>query len=123
MSISGVVTITSSDPPTLFTDPAIKNMIETNINNGTLPAPSNSVDRIYTVLMPTGHSSGDTSFVGQHQFYDHSGQRVFWCWVTNDGSLTGGNSIPKVFSHEIGAKYPKISSTRCVGAEGKTEEF
>jgi hypothetical protein len=101
MSISGIVTITSSDPPTTFTDLDIKNMIEANINNGTLPSPSNTMDRIYAVLMPTGHSSGDTSFVGQHQFYDHAGQRVFWCWVTNDGTLTGGNSIPKVFSHEI----------------------
>ena len=101
MSISGTHTITSSQPPTVFTDPVIKNMIEANINNGTLPAPSNSVDRIYAVLMPTGHSSGDTNFVGQHQFYDHNGQRVFWCWVTNDGTLTGGNSMPKVFSHEI----------------------
>jgi len=101
MAISGVVTITSSNPPVTFTDPEIKNMIEANINNGTLPAPSNSVDRIYAVLMPTGHSSGDTNFVGQHQFYDHNGQRVFWAWVTNDGTLTGGNSIPKVFSHEI----------------------
>jgi len=101
MSISGVVTITSSEPPVTFTDPEIKNMIEANINSGTLPAPSNSVDRIYTVLMPKGHSSGDTSFVGQHQFYDHNGQRVFWAWVTNDGTLTGGNSLPKVFSHEI----------------------
>jgi hypothetical protein len=101
MSVSGAVTISSSNPPTVFTDPDIKNMIEANINNGTLPAPSNSIDRIYAVLMPTGHSSGDTVFVGQHQFYDHGGQRVFWCWVTNDGTLTGGNSLPKVFSHEI----------------------
>src|SRR5262249_50700257 len=60
-----------------------------------------AIDRIYCVLMPTGHSSGDTPFVGQHQFSDHNGTRIYWCWVTNDGTLTGGNSIPKVLSHEI----------------------
>lgn len=50
--------------------------------------------------MPT-HSSGDTNFVGQHQFFDFNGSRAYWAWITNDGTLTGGNSIPKVLSHEI----------------------
>lgn len=101
MQVDQVVTIATSEPPTTFTDPAIRSMLETNITNGTLVAPSNTLDRVYCVLMPTGHHSGDTSFVGQHQFFDHAGQRVYWAWVTNDGTLTGGNSIPKIFSHEL----------------------
>jgi hypothetical protein len=66
-----------------------------------VPAPSSSVDRVYCVLMPAGHGSGDTSFVGQHQFFDYNGTRAYYAWVTNDGSLTCGDSIPKIFSHEI----------------------
>jgi hypothetical protein len=93
--------VAGSDPPTGFTDPDIRKMIDAEIDAGHVPAPSNSVDRVYCVLMPTGHSSTDTPFVGQHQFYDRSEGRVYWAWVTNDGTLTGGNSIPKVFSHEI----------------------
>ena len=101
LSLDGTVTITSSDPPQTFTDPDIQAMIQAQITGGTVPAPDNSVDRIYAILMPTGHSSGDTPFVGQHQFFDYNGARAYWAWVTNDGTLTGGNSIPKVLSHEV----------------------
>jgi hypothetical protein len=101
MWLEQTVTITSSDPPAVFTDPQIRAMIEAQINAGVVPAPDNNIDLIYCVLMPTGHSSGDTNFVGQHQFFDHNGARAYWAWVTNDGTLTGGNSIPKVLSHEI----------------------
>lgn len=101
MSLEQVDLNTSSDPNTSFTDPEVWSMIEARITNGNVPAPSSSVDRIYCVLMPTGHSSGDTNFVGQHQANNHNGITVYWAWVTNDGTLTGGNSIPKVFTHEV----------------------
>jgi len=55
--------------------------------------------------MPTGHSSGDTPYVGQHQFFDFNGARAYWAWITNDGTLTGGNSIPKVISHELSEAF------------------
>jgi hypothetical protein len=124
LSIEQVATVTSTEPPATFTDPDIRNMIDAQINNGTLPAPSNSVDRIYAVLMPTGHGSGDTPYVGQHQFYDHSGARVYWAWVTNDGTLTGGNSIPKVFSHEIAeaCSDPDLGSGILVDVGSDTNE-
>ena len=92
---------TASDPPISFTDPEIKDMIETRITNGDVPIPANNLDRLYCVLMPTGHSSGDTPFVGQHQVYNRSGTNVYWAWITNDGTLTGGNSLPKIFTHEV----------------------
>jgi hypothetical protein len=101
LSLEQTVNVTTSDPPTSFTDPIVQAMIEDQINGGVVPSPDNSIDRIYCVLMPTGHSSGDTPYVGQHQFFDHNGSRVYWAWVTNDGTLTGGNSIPKVLSHEV----------------------
>jgi hypothetical protein len=44
----------------------------------------------YCVLMPAGHGSGHTSFVGQHQFFDYNGTRAYYAWGTNDGTLTGG---------------------------------
>jgi len=101
LTLEQVDLATDSDPPTTFTDAQIQALIEDRINQGFVPAPSNSIDRIYCVLMPTGHSSGDTPYVGQHQYYDHSGQRVYWAWITNDGTLTGGNSITKIFTHEV----------------------
>jgi hypothetical protein len=91
----------SSDPAASFTDPQIWTMIDGRITDGKVPAPSNSTDRIYCVIMPTGHSSGDTPFVGQHQVANRNGVNVYWAWVTNDGTLTGGNSAPKIFCHEV----------------------
>ncbi len=101
ISIEQTTPVTTSDPPTSFTNSDIQTMLKDQIDKGKLPAPDNTIDRVYCVLMPTGHSSGDTSFVGQHQFFDRNGTRAYYAWVTNDGTLTGGNSIPKVFSHEL----------------------
>jgi len=101
MSVEQTALVTNSDPPTRFTNTDIQTMLRAQIDNGTLPVPDNAIDRLYCVLMPTGRSSGDTTFVGQHQNFDRNGIRVYYAWVTNDGTLTGGNSIPKVFSHEL----------------------
>jgi len=101
ISMENTILVTASDPPTSFTNTDIQNMLRNQIDLGNLPNPDNNIDRVYCVLMPTGHSSGDTSFVGQHQFFDYNGGRAIYAWVTNDGTLTGGNSMPKVFSHEL----------------------
>src|SRR5205823_3776883 len=95
MSVEQTRSVTSSDPPTTFTNGDIQTMLKVQMDNGTLPAPDNAIDRVYCVLMPIGHTSGDTTFVGQHQFFDRNGIRAYYAWVTNDGTLTGGNSIPK----------------------------
>jgi hypothetical protein len=97
MTLESVVTVTSSDPPATFTDPQIQTMITEQMQGGVVPPPDNSIDRIYCVLMPTGHSSSDNpGDAGQHQYFDYNSQRAYWAWITNDGTLTGGNSIPKV---------------------------
>jgi hypothetical protein len=111
--VDHVVTYTSSNPPAGFVESDIHNFVDARINDGTLAAPADADQRLYAVLLPTGHSSTDTSFVGQHQNYARSdGKTVYYAWVTNDGSLTGGNSIPKVFSHEVSEALtdPKVST-------------
>jgi hypothetical protein len=101
MSLEYVDQVTSSDPAASFTNAQIQAMLRDRMQGGHMPVPSSSVDRVYCVLVPSGHGSGDTSFVGQHQFFDYNGTRAYYAWVTNDGTLTGGNSIPKIFSHEV----------------------
>jgi hypothetical protein len=101
ISIEQTIIVSASDPAASFTNPQIQTLLNQLITAGTIPAPANNVDRLYCVLMPTGHSSGDTNFVGQHQFFTHNGVRGYYAWISNDGTLTGGNSIPKVFSHEV----------------------
>jgi acylphosphatase len=99
--VEGVDVNSGSDPASSFTDNQIWTMIDGRISSGNVPTPAKDIDRIYCVVMPTGHSSGDTSFVGQHQYRDRNGIRVYWAWITNDGTLTGGNSVPKIFTHEV----------------------
>ena len=101
ISIDQTIIVSGSDPAASFTNPQIQALPNQLITAGTIPAPANNVDRLYCVLMPTGHSSGDTSFVGQHQFFSYNSVRGYYAWISNDGTLTGGNSIPKVFSHEV----------------------
>ncbi len=93
----------NSSPNNQFTDGDIRQEIENRILLGNVPTPDNSIDRVYAVILPTGKGTKDhPGDVGYHGYFDRSdGTRVYWAWVTNDGTLTGGNSIPKVFSHEI----------------------
>ncbi|MEV6117666.1 hypothetical protein AB0L59_35645, partial [Streptomyces sp. NPDC052109] len=93
----------NSSPGATFTDADIRQEIEKRIAAGSVPTPDTSIDRLYAVMLPTGVSTQDhPGDVGYHGYYDRSdGTRVYWAWVTNDGTLTGGNSIPKVFSHEL----------------------
>jgi hypothetical protein len=125
MSIEQTYVNTASDPQASFTDPQIRAMIDDLITHGHVPTPTSAVDRLYVVLMPTGHSSGDTTFVGQHQYWDRAGTGVYWAWVTNDGTLTGGNSIPKVFTHEVAeaVSNPDLSSGITLTSAGEGDEI
>jgi hypothetical protein len=101
-AIDQVVTFGSSEAPSGFVEADIRNFVDARINGADVIAPVDADQRIYVVLLPTGHSSTDTPFVGRHQDYTRAdGTTVYYAWVTNDGTLTGGNSIPKVFSHEL----------------------
>jgi hypothetical protein len=101
-AVDQVVVYTSSNPPAHFVESDIKSFVDARINDGTVIDANPAVQRVYAVLLPTGHSSSDTSFVGRHQnYFRQNGDAVYYAWVTNDGTLTGGNSIPKVFSHEL----------------------
>jgi hypothetical protein len=111
--IDQVVTFSGSEAPAGFVESDISNFVDARINAGDVQAPADADQRIYVVLLPTGHSSTDTPFVGRHQNYSRAdGTTVYYAWVTNDGTLTGGNSIPKIFSHELceALTDPKVST-------------
>src|SRR5260370_21323081 len=109
MSIESIAQFTNSDPPTTFTERDVQNFLEARILDGTVPKPNVKINRLYCVLMPTGRSSKDNpKDVGYHTTYTHRagifdirGTPVYYAAITNDGSLTSINSIPKVFSHEV----------------------
>ena len=112
-AIDQVVLATGSDAPAGFVESDIRSFVDARIDAGDVFAPVAADERLYTVILPTGHSSTDTTFVGRHQNYTRSdGAGVYYAWVTNDATLTGGNSIPKVFSHELceALSDPKVST-------------
>jgi hypothetical protein len=110
ISLEQVAQVPHLDPPANFSNRWVRTFIDGLIARGTVPAPSNSVDRIYCVLMPPGCSSLDhPESSGQHQHYDRAdGTRVYWAWIANDGTLTGIHSIPTIMSEELveACSYP-----------------
>ncbi|HEY7097842.1 MAG TPA: hypothetical protein VH437_14040 [Terriglobales bacterium] len=91
----------SSDPANGYTNGDLVNMLKDRIDNAGMPGPQAGHNRFYAVFPPQGVNNSITKFVGQHQSFTHNGQTGYYCWVDNNGSLTGGNSVTKVFSHEL----------------------
>jgi hypothetical protein len=98
-SIDQVVTYTSTDPPARITNRDMTNFLDARINHNQVAAPAPHTPRVYTILLPT---SSDADFTGFHLYYIRDNSvPVYLAWVLNDGTLTGANSIPKAFSHEL----------------------
>jgi hypothetical protein len=91
----------STDPANGYTNADLVAMLKSRIDNAGMPSPLAGHDRFYAVFPPQGVNNSITKFAGQHQSFTHNGQTGYYCWVDNNGSLTGGNSITKVFSHEL----------------------
>lgn len=123
-SIVQTVDWLTSEAPATFVESDISGFVESRVAGGDVIAPDGNT--LYCVILPTGHSSGDTPFVGRHQDYARGdGTTVYYAWVTNDGTLTGGNSVPKVFSHEVAEAIadPKVSGPTGITLNGDGDEI
>jgi hypothetical protein len=96
--VRGSVVITSSNPPSGFTDSQVSTFIDTQITAGTVPGPDVDNQTLYCVVMPNGVNASNTGFIGEHTYYTRSGQRIHFAWITNSGSLS---SLTTIISHEI----------------------
>src|SRR5678815_1362909 len=65
-NIDRTVTITTSSPAASFTGANVATMLQTNINNGTLPRPSADANYLYLVVAQNGTSSPGAN--GAHSF-------------------------------------------------------
>jgi hypothetical protein len=90
------VTIDGSDPASVFSDAGVRNLLTTNISNGTLPGPSSDPELLYMVIPQPGSTAG--SLGGEHSYLDLGGVRVHYGWGINPGDL---DSITYYFSHEL----------------------
>jgi hypothetical protein len=96
--VRGSAIINSSNPPNKFSDTQVSNFIDGQITAGTVPGPDVDNQTLYCVIMPTGISSSNPSFIGEHTYYLRSGQRIHFAWITNSGNLA---SLTRILSHEI----------------------
>ena len=91
----------ATDPADLYTNAQVVSMLQDRIANHGMPAPSDSHNRFYAVIVPQGIRNSITKFAGEHQSFTVNGVTGWWAWVDNTGSLTGHNASTKVFSHEL----------------------
>jgi hypothetical protein len=91
----------STDPANKYSDADVVNMLKNRLDNTSMPAPVAGHNRFYAVILPPGINNSITKYVGQHQSFTYNGVTGYYAWVDNPGSLTGGNSVTKVFSHEL----------------------
>ncbi len=96
--LRGSAVVTSSNPPSGFTDTQVANFIDGQITAGTVPPTDVDNQTLYCVVMPTGVNASNTSFIGEHTYYNRSGQRIHFAWITNSGSLP---ALTRIISHEL----------------------
>lgn len=96
--VRGSAIITSSNPPSGFTDSQVSTFIDGQLTAGTIPLPDVDNQTLYCVVMPKGTNASNTSFIGEHTYYTRSGQRIHFAWITNSGSLA---SLTRIISHEV----------------------
>lgn len=113
--LRGSTTITSSNPPSGFSDSDVSNFIAAQLTAGTIPAPDIDNQTLYCVVMPQGVSASNTSFVGEHTYFTRSGQRIHFAWITNSGSLNG---LTRIISHEIAEAVTDPEGSAFLGVAG-----
>src|SRR5262249_55354742 len=96
--IAGSVTITGSSPGANFTDPNVRSMLITNINNGNI---SYNKSWLYMVVTQPGSTDPAERLLGNHSTDTASNNRGFYYgWVENVGGTKAMDDITEVFSHE-----------------------
>src|SRR5207245_3760869 len=73
------VTIDSSDPPSVFSDTSVRNMLNSNMSNGTLPDPAGDPELVYMVIPQPGSTAGSQG--GEHSYPNFGGATAHYGWV------------------------------------------
>jgi hypothetical protein len=90
-----------AEPINNFTHNIIETLVSDLIQHGIVPHPSTD-QNLYCVFLPKDYHYKDSNLVGEHNCFSlNDGTLTYYAWITNDGTLTGKNSIPRIVSHEI----------------------
>jgi hypothetical protein len=124
------VALSTSFTGSTFKDQDVINALTAEMDAGTVPLPTAGIDMVYAVVVPTGVTSADHATtcdgspgacVGYHGMatYAKNNQTFYWAWSTSDGTMTGGNSAPRILSHEIVETVTDPELNACTGTGGE----
>jgi len=112
--IGGSHVITTTDPPSRFTDRNIEAFLNTLFDAEVLPAPDDQA--IYVVTIPPGIYTGEgDDLVGEHNYYRRDGHRIHYAWTTDSEILEGATQTT---THEIVETVTDPEGTAILGTPG-----
>jgi len=112
--IGGSHVITTTDPPSRFTDRNIEAFLNTLFDAEVLPAPDDQA--IYVVTIPPGIYTGEgDDLVGEHNYYRRDGHRIHYAWTTDSEVLEGATQTT---THEIVETVTDPEGTAILGTPG-----
>jgi hypothetical protein len=111
--LRGSTVITSSDPPTAFTDEQVGDFLDTQLDAGVVPEPDRDQQTLYIVVMPVGAYAGGV--VGEHNYYTRHGQRIRFAWTADSASLA---TATRTISHELVESITDPEGSAVLGVAG-----
>jgi hypothetical protein len=104
-ALVGSMLVTDSDPPAVFNDGDVQNMVVALVNSGSLRAPADDPQLLYCVILPAGRTKAappGVGIIGEHFSFSLNGSRGQIAWVTtNDRTNSALDSLTTIFSHEL----------------------
>jgi hypothetical protein len=94
--IRGSLVVTSSEPPSEFTDDDIAAFLDAQFDAGALPAANDQA--LYFITIPAGARFAESGRFGAHSYYERAGQPIWYAWTA--GALTV-NFATLIMTHEL----------------------
>ena len=114
-TVRDATTVTAPDAPILFDDDEISDFLEAQFSAGTVARPDDSNQDLYLVMTPLGASSRERNYAGEHNYYEHSGHRVAFAWITHQSTLAETTAL---ISHEVVEAATDPEGSAIIGVDG-----
>jgi hypothetical protein len=114
-AVRGSQVLASSEPPAVFTDEQVRELVQEQIAAGTVPGPDADDQTLYVVVMPPDVKPANAAWEGEHNYYGKRGHRIHYAWLANTGSLT---ALTGIMSHEIVEAATDPEGTGFLGVHG-----
>jgi hypothetical protein len=97
-AVRGSKVLSSSEPPSGFSDDDVRQFVRDQISTGAIPGPDASNQTVYGVVMPPGVKPDHAAWEGEHNTDGGDGHGMHYAWFANSGDLDG---LTRIMSHEI----------------------